>query len=143
MNSWDGNNANFGPDRWRLMLEDGPILLNATFSNNPKTGSYDLSNQDYPKKDSKYQTKAAAINTLGSTFFGDAIYKLAYTFEHAADELQVNFSSDLFEGKGTDDEGWGLDNVKVTAHKMAIKSKEHKSKEHKSKEHKKSEKKTK
>jgi hypothetical protein len=26
----------------------------------------------------------------------------------------LEFSSDLFEGKGTEDEAWGLDDVKVT-----------------------------
>jgi hypothetical protein len=123
LNSWDGNNPHYGPDRWSLAVEGGPTLLQTTFSNNPKTGEYDLSNQDYPKKNSKFQTKAAAVNKLGSQFFGDSIYKLSYTFDHSDEELILNFSSDLFEGKGTDDEGWGLDNVKVVLHPLAVMAK--------------------
>jgi hypothetical protein len=123
LSSWDGNNPHYGPDRWSLAVERGPTLLKTTFSNNPKTGDYDLSNQDFPKKNSKFQTKAAAVNTLGSQFFGDSIYKLSYTFDHSDKELVLHFSSDLFEGKGTDDEGWGLDNVKVVAHPKAVKKK--------------------
>jgi hypothetical protein len=113
LSSWDGNNPHFGPDRWSLTVENDLELLDTTFSNNPKTGVYDLSNQDYPKKSSKFQTGAAAVNTLGSKFFGDSIYRLSFTFDHVADDLVLNFSSDLFEGKGTDDESWGLDNVTV------------------------------
>jgi len=123
LNSWDGNNANYGPDRWKLAVADGPTLLETTFSNNPKTGAYDLSNQDFPRKNSKFQMNAAAVNTLGSKFFGDAIYSLKYTFNHSADELELRFSSDLFEGKGTDDEGWRLDNVQVTANENETKTK--------------------
>ena len=123
LSSWDGNNPHYGPDRWQLAVDDGPTLLDATFSNNPKTGPFDLSNQDYPTKESKFQTKAAAVNQLGSTFFGDSIYKLSYTFDHSADQVAFLFRSDLFEGKGTDDEAWGLDNLKVTAHPRAKKTK--------------------
>lgn len=123
LSSWDGNNPHYGPDRWSLAVDGGPRLLDTTFSNNPKTGAYDLSNQDYPKKNSKFQTNAAAVNTLGSKFFGDSTYKLSYTFEHSGKELVLNFTSDLFEGKGTDDEAWGLDNVKVVVHPAAAKTK--------------------
>jgi hypothetical protein len=122
LSSWDGNNANYGPDRWSLAVNDGPVLLKTTFSNNPKTGAYDLSNQDYPKKDSRFQSRAAAVNTLGSKFFGDSTYNMSFAFDHTADELILNFSSDLFEGKGTDDEAWGLDNVKVVVHPEATPS---------------------
>jgi hypothetical protein len=124
LSSWDGNNPHYGPDRWSLAVDDGPTLLKATFSNNPKTGAYDLSNQDYPRKNSKFQTGAAAVNTLGARFFGDSTYKLSYTFDHADDGLVLTFHSDLFEGKGTDDEAWGLDNVKVVVHSSAAKSRQ-------------------
>ena len=121
LSSWDGNNPHYGPDRWSLAVDGGPTLLATTFSNNPKTGAYDLSNQDYPKKNSKFQTKASAVNTLGSRFFGDSVYKLTYAFDHSAQEFVLNFASDLFEGKGTGDESWGLDNVKVVVHAAAVK----------------------
>jgi hypothetical protein len=51
---------------------------------------------------------------MGYGFFGDSTYHLMYEIEHSADSLVLEFASDLFEGKGTDDESWGLDNVKVT-----------------------------
>lgn len=116
LKSWDGNNPNYGPDRWWLRVEGGPMLLNTTFSNNPKTAAYDLSLQDYPVPNSRAQTGARAVNTLGYNFYGDATYHLQFTFAHAAEALLLHFSSSLFEGKGTEDESWGLGNVRVTTH---------------------------
>jgi hypothetical protein len=52
------------------------------------------------------------VNTLGYAFFGDSIYRLTFTFAHTSDTLALNFSSSLFEGKGIEDESWGLDNVR-------------------------------
>jgi uncharacterized protein (TIGR03437 family) len=113
LKSWDGNNPNYGPDRWSLSVPGGPTLLDTSFSNNPKTGAYDLSQQNYPIANSAYQT-GAAVNTLGYTFYGDSIYHLTFTYSHTGDMLTLNFSSSLFEGKGSDDESWGLDNVGVS-----------------------------
>jgi hypothetical protein len=117
LKSWDGNNPNFGPDRWSLSVGGGPELLETTFSNNFKTGAYDLSQQNYPASNSAPQTSATAVNTLGYTFYGDSIYHLTFTFPHTKDVLVLNFSSSLFEGKGTADESWGLDNVRVSTNK--------------------------
>lgn len=114
LKSWDGNNPNYGPDRWSLRVEGGPMLLNTTFSNNRKTAPYDLSLQDYPAAGSAPQTGASAVNTLGYTFFGDSIYHLAFTFAHSVETLVLHFSSSLFEGKGIADESWGLDNMRVS-----------------------------
>jgi len=114
LKSWDGNNTNYGPDRWRLGVGAGPTLLDTTFSNNFKTGPNDLSLQDYPASNSRPQTSAAAVNSLGYTFYGDSTYHLTFNFHHTGDRLVLNFSSSLFEGKGTDDESWGLDNVRVS-----------------------------
>src|SRR5262249_28031804 len=44
---------------------------------------------------------------------GDSVYHLTFTFPHTADSLTLEFASDLFEGKGTEDEAWGLDDVTV------------------------------
>src|ERR1700730_3702262 len=115
MKSWDGNNPNYGPDRWSLSVGGGNTLLETTFSNNFKTGAYDLSLQNYPSPGSQPQTGAASANTLGFNFYGDSTYHLTFTFPHSGDTLILNFSSSLFEGKGTDDESWGLDNVRVSA----------------------------
>ena len=114
LKSWDGNNPNYGPDRWSLSVEGGATLLDTTFSNNAKTGAYDLSLQDYPVAGSPPQTSASAVNALGYQFFGDAIYHLTFTFPHAGETLVLHFASSLFEGKGVGDESWGLDNVRVS-----------------------------
>ena len=114
LKSWDGNNPNYGPDRWSLSVQGGRRLLDTTFSNNPKTGAYDLSLQNYPAANSPPQTAASSVNTLGYKFYGDSIYHLTFTFPHKGDVLALNFSSSLFEGKGTEDESWGLDNVRVS-----------------------------
>src|SRR5262249_14486386 len=114
LKSWDGNNTNYGPDRWSLSVQSGATLLDSTFSNNPKTGTYNLSLQDYPARNSPHQSGAAAVNALRYKFYGDSIYHLSFTFEHTGDKLVLNFSSSLFEGKGIGDESWGLDNVRVT-----------------------------
>lgn len=113
LKSWDGNNPNYGPDRWGLKVRGGPTLLDTTFSNNFKTGSYDLSLQTYPTANSAPQTRATAANSLGYRFYGDSVYHLTFTFPHRSNTLILYFSSSLFEGKGTEDESWGLDNVRV------------------------------
>jgi len=114
LKSWDGNNPNYGPDRWTLSVQGGTTLLDTTFSNNPKTAPYDLSLQNYPIANSSQQTGATAVNTLRYAFYGDSIYRLTFTFAHTSDTLALNFSSSLFEGKGTTDESWGLDNVRIS-----------------------------
>ena len=112
--SWDGNSPDYGPDRFILRVADGPTLLNTTFSNNPKTNS-DASYQDFPAPNSLPWTAALAKGTLGyDWFFQDAIYRLQYEFAHTNANVAINFSSSLHEGKGTDDEAWGLDNVVVS-----------------------------
>jgi hypothetical protein len=112
LKSWDGSSPRYGPDRWSLRVKDGPGLLDTTFSNNPKLEA-DQSFQDYPRVHGKPQTGASAVRTLGYTFFGDSIYHLSFGFPHSARALTLEFASDLFEGKGTKDESWGLDNVTV------------------------------
>jgi hypothetical protein len=116
LKSWDGNSPRYGPDRWSLDVAGGPVLLDTTFSNNQKV-STEGSDQDYPKLRSPPRTSASVTNSLGYRFFGDSIYPLEFTFAHTASELTLNFRSSLFEGKGTADESWGLDNVRVATAK--------------------------
>jgi hypothetical protein len=113
LKSWDGSSPRYGPDRWSVRVVDGPTLLDTTFSNNPKLDT-DQSFQDYPTKRSRPHAGASAGGTLGYTFFGDSTYHLEFTVPHAADALTLEFAGDLFEGKGTDDESWGLDDVQVS-----------------------------
>jgi hypothetical protein len=111
--SWDGDSPAYGPDRFILSVGNGLTLLDTTFSNNPKTNS-DMSFQSYPVARSAPWTGAASTGTLGyDRFFRDAIYRLSYVFPHVTNSVKINFTSSLFEGKGTGDEAWGLDNVSV------------------------------
>jgi LmbE family N-acetylglucosaminyl deacetylase len=112
LKSWDGSSPQYGSDRWSLKVEDGPTLIDTTFSNNPKLDS-DKSFQDYPRPGSPPRSGSATANTLGYDFFGDSVYHFNFKFPHTADALTLDFASDLFEGKGTGDESWGLDNVTV------------------------------
>jgi LmbE family N-acetylglucosaminyl deacetylase len=112
LKSWDGSSPQYGPDRWSLKVVGGPTLLDTTFSNNPKLDT-DKSFQDYPRRGSPPQSGAAAVKTLGYGFFGDSVYHLTFTFPHTAGSMTLEFASDLFEGKGTEDESWGLDDVTV------------------------------
>jgi hypothetical protein len=114
LKSWDGNSPQYGPDRFRLAVAGGPVLLDTSFSNNHKVdrqGSY----QDYPTVGSQPRAQAAARNTLGYEFFGDSTYPLEFTFPHSGGDVTLEFSSSLFEGKGEADESWGLDNLRVEA----------------------------
>jgi hypothetical protein len=120
MRSWDGDSPAYGPDRWTLQVNGGPTLLDTTFSNNPKTAA-DGSWQSYPKKRTAPQTGAAKRNTLGCDFFGDSTYHFTHTFDHTGKSLKLDFAGSLFEGKGTGDEAWGIDNVRVTASATAAK----------------------
>lgn len=113
LKSWDGNSPAYGRDRFILSVTGGPTLLDTTFSNNSKTNT-DGSYQDYPAMNSPPWAGASSTDTLGySGFFHDGIYRLQYTFAHTGSNVALNFRSSLFEGKGTRDESWGLDNVSV------------------------------
>lgn len=112
LKSWDGNSPQYGPDRLRLATRGGPTLFDTSFSNNHKVerqGSY----QDHPIRQSLPQSAAHSTNTLGYEFFGDAIYRLEFEFLHDQGKLTLDFDSDLFEGKGTADESWGIDNMRI------------------------------
>jgi hypothetical protein len=120
LKSWDGNSRPYGPDRFRVRVGSGPVLLDTTFSNNPKVredGSY----QSYPGSaggaaSNPPQTGAVSTGTLGyNNFFKDSVYHLSFEFPHTGSALRLEFGSSLFEGKGTADESWGLDNVVVSA----------------------------
>ncbi len=135
MMTWDGNatttkggSSRIGPDSWRMSIEDGPTLVDATFSNHdfanntraPKealTQSYPsvLSGESYPAK-----TGAAERNTLGYEWNWndgvnrpmDSVYRLSFIVPHDAAQVQFNFQGGGALQPG-DDECWGLDNVSV------------------------------
>jgi hypothetical protein len=112
LKSWDGNSPRYGPDRWALAVADGPVLLETTFSNNPKVAK-EGSHQNYPQPQALPRTGATRTNSLGYKFFGDSIYSLEFSFPHLGPALKLDFRGSLFEGKGLADESWGLDNVRL------------------------------
>lgn len=120
LKSWDGSSRQPGPDRFMARVSGGPVLLDTTFSNNPNV-RYDGSYQSYPGSSgdaasNQPQTGATAVGILGySNSFKDSVYHLSFDFPHTGSTLTLEFSSSLFEGKGTADESWGLDNVAVSA----------------------------
>lgn len=113
LKSWDGNSPQYGPDRFQLRVIDGPALLDTSFSNNKKTAT-EGSFQDYPTFGSAPQTGAAAVDRFGYDFFGDSAYALSFSFPHVAKSVAFAFTSDMYEGKGTEDESWGLANIVVS-----------------------------
>jgi hypothetical protein len=116
LKSWDGNSPAYGPDLFTLR-SGGRLILDTTFSNNPKVKE-DGSDQNYPDGTPGHApwTGAAATGTLGyGNFFKDSIYHLSFEFPHSEPVLVFEFGSSLFEGKGTADESWGLDNVVISA----------------------------
>lgn len=123
LRTWDGNNAQYGPDIWALAVTDGPTLIRTTFANTDIISLPGLKIQAYPGNFPAdfYPLRAGAseANTLGYTFINDgkpvpcdAVYRLRYTFRHADAKLQLRFSGDL-NSQGPDDESWGLASVRV------------------------------
>ncbi|HEY3267722.1 MAG TPA: DUF642 domain-containing protein [Armatimonadota bacterium] len=122
--SWDGNDTRdlgagpVGPDRFSVTA-DGRSLLNTTFS--AWNDALD-ERQSHPVAYSPAQlinyvarTGAAESNTLGFLYDGyvqDSVYRLSYTFPHAAPTLAVRFQGAPNENIGN--ESWGLDNVAVS-----------------------------
>jgi hypothetical protein len=116
----DGNNPEFGPDQWRMSVAGGMTLLHTTFSN-AFASELDF-RQAYPDSspggDHPGLTGAAEQDTLGyadnSAYAGanDAVYRLHLTFPHGENTLTLHFAG--FGQEGVGDEGWGIDNVRVT-----------------------------
>lgn len=107
--SWDGDNTDFGPDRWEFRL-DGATQVNETFTNVdspvPFTQSYPDGGTNPPG------TGAFEIDTLGYPDRGDASYHMSFTVNHSADSLTALFRDLGLQG-GVTDESWGVDNVEV------------------------------
>ena len=119
LQSWDGNDTEFGPDIWELTVEGGPTLIHTTFTN--AFASELLFRQAYPDAfpggDHPGLTGAAESDTLGyenvAGYDGasDSVYALSFTFLHSGSPLILHFAGSGLEGIG--DESWGLDNVRI------------------------------
>src|SRR5262249_40543801 len=125
LKSWDGNSPAYGRDRFIVSVVGGPTLLDTTFSNNPKIKT-DGSDQDYPVRNSPPWAGGLASNTrVYGAFFNDGSYRLQYTFANQGSNVTLNFRSTLYEGKGTADESWGLDDVSVSTASAPSEAKPH------------------
>ncbi|NLG98313.1 MAG: hypothetical protein GX491_13215 [Chloroflexi bacterium] len=113
--SWDGNQAGPGPDRWRLCFTGGLCLIDTTFSNWQTEGFRQAYPEAYPGGDFLSLTGAQSVNSLGYTYYGiamDSTYHIVLTFDHADPDLLLSFSA--FGLQPSEDESWGLDNVKIS-----------------------------
>jgi hypothetical protein len=124
--TWDGDGAGAGPDVWGLDLDDGASLIKTTFSNLDagtqtfacKAGE-DASSGCFSKAGTVPAFGAAATNSLG--YDGpfktkDCVYKIKRSFPHDKSSLVLTFFSDLkeaAEARQTNNEAWGLDNVRI------------------------------
>jgi hypothetical protein len=108
--SWDGNASSiYGPDIWDLSVSSGQTLLHTTFRNTD--GGMQAYPGSYPGGNFPPRTGTAENNTLGYSLFGDAVYKLSYTFPHTSSSLLLDFSGSGLQELA--DESWGLDNIEV------------------------------
>jgi hypothetical protein len=115
--SWDGNGY-YGPDNW-YMAVNGKNVVDTSFANYIGYGA----TQDYPNIDgtgasNPNRTGATATNHLGyggaNENFGDTTYHLSIAVDKiASSTLTIDFTSGQNQAVG--DEGWGLDNVSVSA----------------------------
>ncbi len=116
--SWDGNGPEGGgPDNWQLTA-DGDNLLYTNFANYTGRNTQSYPNQLPPfgsRGSFKPRTGAYKNGHLGfgTGSWGDATYRLSFMFPHTAPNLILGFTS--FQNQRSPDEGWGLDNVCVTA----------------------------
>ncbi|AQQ70742.1 hypothetical protein SMSP2_01103 [Limihaloglobus sulfuriphilus] len=109
LQTMDGNNG----DIWTLAIQDGPVLLNTTFTNlnNSGQGPRQSYPDNYPSSHPAH-TGASAVRSLGYKA-GDSTYHLVYTFNHLEDDVVINFQGSSMQS--VSDESWGLDNIIVTA----------------------------
>lgn len=119
--SWDGPEhpagPPIGPDHWMFSHDGGQHSFDATFTNvDPAEGFFFT--QSYPDAfgfgSHPAYTGAAEVDTLGYTFYGDAVYRMSFTFPHSSTSLVPEFQSVNLEGIGN--EGWGIDNIRVSVH---------------------------
>jgi hypothetical protein len=129
--TWDGiSSYPYGPDRWTLGVEGGPILLDTSFSNvtSPPFGIPFAQNYPAAWQTGVYGqfTGASEARTLGYIFSGwdvSAVYHLSYTFPSSTSSIVFDFTAAMGQEYGgphnMDEECWGLDNVSVSTDAVA------------------------
>ena len=112
IDSWDGNNTSYGPDKFVVSLNDSQKLLDTTFSNQ------ELS--DYPQVYPNISgigtypagSGAKEIDTLGYAYTGNSVYHISLDFYSSSPLISLDFAGVGLQGIG--DESWGLDNVSIS-----------------------------
>jgi hypothetical protein len=115
LRSWDGYHPNWGPDTFRVAIEDGPTLLHTSFGH-PR---HALGPQAFPgwhgEDHVPSATAAVAEDKLGYVFGTrpcDAEYEVELVFPHTDDALTLVFAVEA-NTVSLADESWGLDDVTV------------------------------
>jgi hypothetical protein len=122
INSWDGDNDEWGPDIWKVEeVTNGLLLLESTFSNEDNDPAW---NQSYHKTQAPLnsvnsklftaRTDSIEQNTLGYVFNGvpaDSIYRIDLSFLHSGEYLVLRFTGQNLQD--ITDESWGLDDIVV------------------------------
>ncbi len=117
LKSWDGEDPQWGGERFSVGVEGAEPALLTGFSNTESTPQLYPGTQPgrHPAR-----TGARENNLFGYSFGGDAVYRLSVEFAHEGPGLPLVVRARGLQDRtadGTlslDDESWGLDNVLVT-----------------------------
>ena len=130
LRTWDGNETGAGPDLFRVGLDDGRTLTRTTFNNHLSILSTSIvaagqafpgqAGTDTPPEWFPPLTGSTETATLQLSYsypnYGlislDAVYHLSYTFDHQSTNMGFVFTASGLEALAN--EGWGLDNVRIT-----------------------------
>ncbi len=114
--SWDGNTTANGPDHWKFSVDNGPVLLDTTFTNfkeYPQAYPGNWPGASYPAF-----TGAVGVDVLGYTNSGaptwpqDSLYYLTFEIPYVQGQpITLRFSGSNLQPLL--DESWGIDNLQV------------------------------
>lgn len=127
--SWDGLATDYGQDFFGVNAGANSLFL-SSFSNGHTAGQSFCGSECVPGQNAYApMTGAAERYSLGYSFGNwqpdsgktapeamDSVYRLSFTFAHAASDLQLTFFGQglsMDNSAGYPDESWGLDNVSV------------------------------
>lgn len=124
---WDGNWTVYGPDLFRVQLDQHRELLRTSFSN------YDAVGQSYPDAwpwgVHRARTGAAETGTLGWKFPGgwgqplDAVYDMWFGAAHDGSTLSLEFRGDFHDAGDPQylrGEQWGIESLEVYTFASAV-----------------------
>lgn len=115
--TWDGNGPQGGgPDNWQLTA-NGVNLLFTNFANYTQGNTQTYPNQLTPfGSGGAFAPRTDAFDNghlgFGTGDGGDATYRFTITYADTSPNIAFAFTS--FQNQAPGDEGWGLDNVRVS-----------------------------